>query len=41
MLKHGALAYKTGTGLKTSQIRNLIGGMVTNMRSAPAARTLQ
>ena len=26
--------------LKTSQIKNLFGGMVTNMRAARAARTL-
>ena len=40
MLKRGAVAYTTATGMKTSQIKNLIGGMVTNLRAARAARTL-
>ena len=35
MLKRGALA----TGMKTSQVKDLIVGMVTNMRAARAART--
>ena len=38
MLKRGALGY---TGMKTSQIKKLIGGMVTNLRAARAARTLE
>ena len=41
MLKRGALAYTTATGMKTSQIKNLIGEMVTNLRAARAARTLE
>ena len=41
MLKRGALANATVKGLKTSQIKNLIGGMVTNMRAARAARILE
>ena len=41
MLTRGALAKATAKGLKTSQIKNLIGGMVTNMRAARAARTLE
>ena len=41
MLKGGALAYTTTTGMKTSQIKNLIGGIVTNMRTARKARTLE
>ena len=31
----------TATGMKTSQIKKLIGGMVTNLRAARAARTLE
>ena len=41
MLKSGALAYTTATRMKASQIKNLIGGMVRNMRAARAARTLE
>ena len=41
MFKRGALANVTVKGLKTSQIKNLIVGMVTNMRAARAARTLE
>ena len=41
MLKRGAVAYTTATGMKTSQIKNLICGLVTNMRAARAARTLE
>ena len=41
MLTRGALRYTTATGMKTSQIKKLIGGMVTNLRAARAARTLE
>ena len=41
MLTRGALGYTTATGIKTSQIKKLIGGMVTNLRVARAARTLE
>ena len=43
MLKHEALAYTTATAMKTSEIKNLIGGMVTKiyMHAARAARTLE
>ena len=41
MFKRGALANATAKGLKTSQIKNLIGGMVTNMRAARATRTFK
>ena len=40
MLKREAFAYTTLTGMKTSEIKNLIGGIVTNMHAARAARTL-
>ena len=38
MLKREAFAYTTLTGMKTSEIKNLIGGIVTNMHAARAAR---
>ena len=41
MLKRGALGYTTATGMKTSKIKKLIGGMVTNLRAARAARALE
>ena len=41
MLKGGALGYTTATGMKTSQIKKLIGGMMTNLRAPRAARTLE
>ena len=41
MLKRGALGYTTSTGMNTSQINKLIGGMVTNLRAARAAHTLE
>ena len=41
MLKREALAYTTATAMKTSEIKNLIGGMATNMHAARAARTLE
>ena len=40
MLKREALAYTMATGM-TSEIKNLIGGVVTDMHAARAARTLE